>query len=316
MSNIQSNPAYAGDVLDLRELFSLLMAGKLLIMASVTLAGILALAVTLVMPNVYRSTTILVPKPDSGTGGLSRLAAQYGGLASLAGINLGGLDSDGLPKSTIALKKMQSFSFFEQHLYDELLVDLMAVESWEAEVKILEYDEEIYDVESGEWVRDVDFPYSVKPSAQEAHEEFLELLTVSEDKQSGLISVSMEHQSPDIAKRWLEMMVLRVSEDLRAKDIAEAEDSIAFLERQREKTSLVSLDEVFAQLIEEQTKKIMLANVSRDYLFDIIDPPVAPEMKAKPNRTLICALSALIGGILGTLFVLMRRFGKAHHSGV
>ena len=52
----------------------------------------------------------------------------------------------------------------------------------------------------------------------------------------------------------------------------------------------MSLDEVFAQLIEEQTKTIMLANVSKDYVFDVIDPPVAPELKSKPSRAVICVL--------------------------
>ena len=109
-----------------------------------------------------------------------------------------------------------------------------------------------------------------------------ELVSISEDKQTGLISVSVEHESPDIAKQWVELMVSRVSEDLRSKDTREAEESIKFLEAQRERTSLVSLDEVFAQLIEEQTKTIMLANVSKDYVFDVIDPPVAPELS--PNH--------------------------------
>ena len=132
----------------------------------------------------------------------------------------------------------------------------------------------------------------------------LNLVSISEDKQTGLISVSVEHESPDIAKQWVELMVSRVSEDLRSKDIREAEESIKFLEAQREKTSLVSLDEVFAQLIEEQTKTIMLANVSKDYVFDVIDPPVAPELKSKPSRALICVLGTLFGGMLGVVVVL------------
>ena len=152
------------------------------------------------------------------------------------------------------------------------------------------YDDEIYDLASNKWLREVDPPRKAQPSDQEAHKVFIELLSVSEEKQTALISVSIEHLSPDIAKQWVELMVSRVSEDLRSKDIREAEESIKFLEAQREKTSLVSLDEVFAQLIEEQTKTIMLANVSKDYVFDVIDPPVAPELKSKPSPSIdLCA---------------------------
>jgi len=71
---------------------------------------------------------------------------------------------------------------------------------------------------------------------------------------------------------------------------------------------LVSLDEVFAQLIEEQTKTIMLANVSKDYVFTVIDPAVVPELESYPKRAVICILGALFGGMLGACLVLVRRY--------
>ena len=308
MTDVHPDNTYGDDEIDLRELFVVLWEGKALITIVTGLAAMVSVAVALSMPNIYQSTAILAPKSDGGTGGLSRLASQYGGLANLAGINLGGMGGDGMTKAAIALEKMKSLSFFTKHLYDDVLVDLMAIESWDAEASELIYDEEIYDKRNNKWIRDVDFPYSVKPSPQEAHEEFIELVTTAEDKETGIISVSLEHKSAGIAKRWVELMVSRASEDLRMKDIRDAEESIKFMEAQREKTSLVSLDEVFAQLIEEQTKTIMLANVSKDYVFDVIDPPVAPELKSKPSRVLICVLGTLLGGMLGVVVVLVRHY--------
>ena len=310
MSDVQPLAPYSDDEIDLRELFLVLWEGKALITIVTGLAAIVSVVVALAMPNIYQSTAILAPKSDGGAAGLSRLASQYGGLASLAGINLGGVGGDGMTKSAIALEKMKSLSFFKQQLYEDLLVDLMAVESWDPSTRQLMYDDEIYDSASSKWLREVDPPWQAQPSDQEAHKAFLNLVSISEDKQTGLISVSVEHESPDTAKQWVELMVGRVSEDLRSKDIREAEESIKFLEAQREKTSLVSLDEVFAQLIEEQTKTIMLANVSKDYVFDVIDPPVAPELKSKPSRALICVLGTLLGGMLGVVVVLIRHYGK------
>jgi len=190
----------------------------------------------------------------------------------------------------------------------------MAVESWDPGSGKLSYDHDIYDSVSDKWLREVDPPFRKRPSSQEAHEVFVESVSVSKDKQTGLISVSVEHESPDIAKQWVELMVSRVSENLRSKDIREAEESIKFLESQREKTSLVSLDEIFAQLIEEQTKTIMLANVSKDYIFDVIDPPVAPERKSKPSRALICVIGTMLGVIIGLLLVLALHYSKSGRS--
>jgi hypothetical protein len=67
---------------------------------------------------------------------------------------------------------------------------------------------------------------------------------------------------------------------------------------------------VFYQLIEEQTKTIMLAEVSKEYVLKTIDPANAPEEKAKPKRALIVVLGTMLGGILSVLFVLIRYFTK------
>ena len=142
-----------------------------------------------------------------------------------------------MSKPAIAIEKMKSLSFFKQHLYEDLLVDLMAVESWDSGTRQLMYDDEIYDLASNKWLREVDPPRQARPSDQEAHKAFLSAFSIR-DKQTGLISVSVEHQSPDIAKQWVKLMVSRVSEDLRSKDIREAEESIKFLEAQREKKQL------------------------------------------------------------------------------
>ena len=108
------------------------------------------------------------------------------------------------------------------------------------------------------------------------------------------------------------MIVHHASEDLRLTDIREAEDSIRFLETQREKTRIVSLDEMFAQLIEEQIKTIMLANVSKEYVFDVIDPPIEPEVKSKPSRAVICVLGTFFGGMLGIVLVLALHYKKEY----
>ena len=298
---------YSGEI-DFQELLRVVWEGRFLITLVTGLAATLSVALALSMPNIYQSTATLAPKSDGETGGLSQLAAQYSGLASLAGIRLSGVDGGGMSKSAIALEKMKSLFFFERHLYEDVLLDLMAATSWDSVDRKIEYDDELYDVTAKNWLRDVAPPLQVRPSAQEAHLEFLKVFSVSEDKQTGLILVSVEHLSPDVAKHWVELIVQRVSEDLRAEDILEAENAIKFLGVQREKTSLLTLDEVFAQLIEEQTKVIMLANVSKNYVFNVIDPPVAPELKMKPSRALISLIGALVGAMFGVSLVIFRHY--------
>ncbi len=82
------------DEIDLRELFRTLWAGKWLIGGITFATTVIAVIVALMLPNIYRAEALLAPNQDEGVGGLSALAAQYGGLASLACIDLRSGSSD------------------------------------------------------------------------------------------------------------------------------------------------------------------------------------------------------------------------------
>jgi hypothetical protein len=300
------------DEIDLRELFGVLWAGKGIIIAITAFAAALSVAFALSLPNIYESKALLAPKGEGGGGGLAAMASQFGGLASLAGINLpGGGDSN---KSLIAQEKMKSLDFFTKQLYEQVLPELMALERWDASTGAVIFNDDIYEAKTRTWVRETAPPRKSKPSSQEAFQVFSGIFTVSQDKASSFVSVSLKHESPIITQAWLSLIIDRINEDVRERDILEAEQSVLFLEGQREQTALVSLEEVFVSLIEEQTKTIMLANASKDYVFEVIEPPVVPELKSEPKRAQICVLGTVLGGMLAVLFVLLRHYSMVSSS--
>ena len=65
----------------------------------------------------------------------------------------------------------------------------------------------------------------------------------------------------------------------------------------------IDVQEVFFRLIEEQTKTVMLAKVSDEYLLKTLDPAVAPEIKSKPRRSVIVVLSMILGSVFGIVIV-------------
>ena len=296
------------DEIDLRELFAALWASKMMILGIVFMSAFISILVALYLPNKYTAEALLAPRADSGAGGaLGQMASQFGGLASLAGVNLGGLGDQGA--TVVAIEMLKSREFFGTYLYDLVLVDLMAAKGWDRATGKILIDDSLFDTSTAAWVRDVGEEFEVKPSVQEAHMEFSkEFLSVTEDKTTGFVTVAVTHYSPTVASNWVTLIVKGVNEAVRARDVEEAEKSIAFLNQQRLKTNLVSLTEVFAELIEQQTKTVMLANASDEYVFQVIEPPVAPELKSEPKRALICVLGTLLGGMLAVLFVLIRHF--------
>ena len=63
-----------------------------------------------------------------------------------------------------------------------------------------------------------------------------------------------------------------------------------------------------SQLLQEETKKLALIEANQSYIFEYIDPPAVMEKKSEPKRSLICILSALLGGLLSIIFVLIKNY--------
>lgn len=300
----EQNAAQYDDEIDLRELFRTLWAGKWLISGTTFVAAVIAVIVALMMPNIYRADVLLASNHQEGAGALSALAAQYGGLASLAGINLNVGKAD---KTVLGLEVLKSRKFISKFIErHELLVPLIAAHGWDTETGDLKIDADDYDVTAKRWVRDVSPPKKTIPSLQEAYEEFMEILTVSTDKKSGLVTVAVEFYSPTMAKQWVDWLVDDLNAFIMQQDVTEAEQAIEYLNGQIANTSLAELQNVFFRLIEEQTKTVMLAAVSNEYLLKTLDPAIAPEEKARPKRALIAILGTLLGGMLGVMVVFVR----------
>ena len=295
-------PTPYDDEIDLRELFHVLWSGKWLI-GGITFAGtVIAVIVALMLPNIYRAEALLAPNQDEGAGGLSALAAQYGGLASLAGINLGSGSSD---KTALGLEILKSRKFISNFIQlHDILVPMMAAKGWDLETGELKIDSDIYDVSAKKWVRKARPPRKTIPSLQEAYEEFSEeILSITQDKQTGFVTIVVQHYSPAVAKQWVDWLVQDINATVMRQDVDEAEQAIEYLNKQIAATSLADLQNVFFRMIEEQTKTVMLAEVSNEYLLRTLDPAVAPEKKAKPLRALIVLISAIFSGVLATLLV-------------
>jgi uncharacterized protein involved in exopolysaccharide biosynthesis len=296
----------ADDEIDLRELFTVLWRGKLLIVGVTLLFAIGAVVVALSLPNVYRSEALLAPASEAGGGGLASKLGGLSGLAGMAGISLPGGGAD---KTALGLEVMQSRAFIE-HFIDqhELLVPLMAATDWNEETGELLIDADAYDAVNQTWVREPDPPRQSKPSAQEAYEEFQNILAVSKDKETGFVNLSVEHFSPIVAQQWVTWLVQDVNNVMREQEVSEAERSITYLKGQVANTSLTDLQTMFFELIQGQTETIMLAKVREEYLFKTIDPAIVPEQKYGPKRALICVLGTLLGGMLAVLLVLIRHY--------
>ena len=300
------NNNIADDEIDLRELFAVIWQGKWIIIAITTLFAVASVVYAINQPNIYKSEALLAPAEEQQGGGLGALAGQFGGLASLAGVNLGGGSSNKAQLAIEVLKSRQFTSdFIKKH---NILPDLMAAKTWNMQANAVVYDSEIYDPENNKWVREVKAPFKPEPSMQEAYKEFSKIISASTDKETGMVKISIEHVSPSVAQQWVEWLIADINQTMKQRDVFEAIKSTDFLTQQLEQTKIADIRAVLYKLVEEQTKTIMFAKVRDEYVFKTIDAALVPEEKFKPKRALICVLGVLLGGMLSVMIVLIRHY--------
>ena len=309
LDNNSSGAHQYDDEIDLKELFGVLWTGKILIVAITAVFAIGSVLVALSIPNQYKATALLAPAQADG-GGLSSALGQLGGLASLAGVSIGGGESS---ESQIAQEIMKSWSFVEGFISDNNLeVEVFAAEGWSKSSGELKIDDDVYDIDTQSWLLEDDETGELRrPTSWQLFQRFDAMTSVSQDKQSGLVSVSIEYYSPVIAKEWLDLYVAAINEHMQTRQVAKVTSNIRYLEAQIAKTSIAEMREVFYTIIEEQTKNKMVAEASPDYAFVAVSPSMVPEEKSKPSRALICVLGTLLGGMLGVVIVLIRHYARS-----
>lgn len=277
----------------------------MIVICASVLITICASILALLLPDIYRSEALLAPAGAKTE--MNSLVQKYGGLADLVGLSASFTGDDGKVSLAIAVLKSRKFviDFIDKH---DILAPLMATKRWDGENREVVINDEIYDVASKEWVSNSPSLKTSRPSNEQAYNEFQKGFFVSQDKETGLVVLAIENQSPVHAKEWIEWMIQDINEYMRERDVREAKKSIEFLHEKINEIPSSELRAVFFELIQDQTQKIMLAEARPEYVFNTIDPAIVPEEKVRPKRVIICVLGLMVGFALGVLIVILRSY--------
>ena len=278
-------PLDESEEIRLLDLWRAVWDGKwLVVLASFALA-VLAVAVSFLITPEYRSQAVLSPVGSSSGGGLAALAGQFGGLASLAGLNLGAEDN---VAESIAILKSRALT--ERFIRERNLLPVIFHDDWDAE--------------KGAWDVDAD---DVPTLARGVERFDKSIRTVNQDVETGLVNLSVDWIDPVLARDWAQGLIAEVNADMRGRAIDQSKRNIEFLKGQLEATDAVELRTAVFSVMESEMKNAMMAAVRTDFAFEVIDPPVVPEKPAWPNRILLAVVGFFLGGMIGVLTVLMRR---------
>tara|TARA_B100000927_G_C16443308_1_gene460681 strand:+ start:176 stop:1090 length:915 start_codon:yes stop_codon:yes gene_type:complete len=288
------------DDIDLKSLFKIIWDRKFFIASLTSLAAILSVIYALSLPNIYTSKSLLAPTSQDES-----LSSQLSGLSGLAGLAGVSLPTGTISNSQIAVKRIESFEFFSKYFLPNIkLENLMAAKEWDSKGNSIIYDSSTFDNNTNKWIG------AYKPSEQKAFKEYKRILRISQEELTGLVYLSVDHKSPEIAKKWVDIIIYNINESMREIDKLDAQNSIDFLKQSSQTVSIQSIKEVVSKLLERQMQTLMLASSNKAYVFKTINSPIVPEDKSGPSRAIICILGTVLGGIMSILFVLFQNFRK------
>lgn len=277
---LSKDAIHADDEVHLLDVLDVLWDSKWLITGLTTLIAAIAIIYALSATEWYRSEVLLAPAEEKR----SSLDGQFGGLAALAGVGVGGGNSS----EPIAV--LTSREFIQDFINENKLLWTILGEG-----KVNVADDASMTSDSGA----LDIREAVKLFQDN-------VLSVKADSATGLVTVSVEWTEADTAAEWANLLVNRLNERMRNRALRNAKINVAYLQAELKATNLVALQQSIGRLLESEMQKLMLARGNEEFSFKIIDRAVPPKYRSRPRRTLIVALTGICGSMLSALFVLIR----------
>jgi uncharacterized protein involved in exopolysaccharide biosynthesis len=234
------------------------------------LISILAVFYALTAKEIFRAEVTATEVHDSGLSESGGLAGKLGGLASLAGVQLGPGGEDATAQGVLASRHL-----IEEFIKRQNLVPLL---TWKMGKR------------STPWFAAKRFQETV--------------VTIHNDPLKGLTTITMDWTDAATAARWANGFVDLANELLRTHALDEATRNVAYLNKQIDMTKAVEIQRTLYSLIENETKKLMLANGRTEYAFRIVDPAVPPEVRHSPRRTLMVLSGFALGFFLSAMIAL------------
>jgi uncharacterized protein involved in exopolysaccharide biosynthesis len=240
------------------------------------------------MTKIYRAEVLLAAVHDDSSP-LKQAMGGIGALANLAGVDIGKMD-DQTPEFIATLT---SRVVVEQFIADNNLLPVLFADKWDAGGRR-------WRLKSGER----------PPSLQDGYFKLTKgILTVVQDKLTGLITVRVDWKDPVQAANWANQLVDRVNQEARTREMHAADLSVDYLNKELERTQTLEIRESIFSVLESQIDKRMMAATRADFAFKIIDPAQVsePNRFVRPIPLLVAGIGLFCGGLLAMVAVMINQ---------
>ncbi len=306
------------DEINLLDLWRVVWGHRKMISRIVLITVVATAVVSLIMTNIYQSKAIIAPvTPKSSTTGASSLAQQLGPLAGMAGVSLASPGSTVVPlpelvsllKSNIVRGKMiQKYN----------LLPILFEDRWDAEKKDWKRGGLILNPLT--WIRKAvgallpADPRAPKkkdddvPDIQDGLREIEKIVTVKENIKENTIGITVDYPDPELAAIIANYLLETLNDHLTGEAKRVAKINKEYLEDQITENSDPIIKQKIYNLIAEQIETMMMAEVKENFAFKILDPPLVPDERNKPKRTLMVVLSLFVSVFIAIFIAFFKEY--------
>ncbi len=284
------------DEIDLRELGATIWRSKIFLIIFSLIITSLTVGYVIYKPNVYKSEVLVLPQDDGKTGG--------GGLSALAGLT--GIDIGGGGG-------ISPFSSFDALLQNRIFHGRV-INKYKICEKLSNDQNYVYPLGLDLRTQSINENNLTKEESDFAcYQSLKSLIKITEDKKSGVISLSAESPDRFLAKELVDIYLKELSSYLRDNDMIDTDKKISFYEKELQQTVNPELQTNLTQLMSSLIQKRVLANSSEFYIVKkLVDSEVAfIQDKTAPKRGLIVVVSFVTSIILGIFIIFFREFIKS-----
>jgi hypothetical protein len=189
-----------------------------------------------------------------------------GGLASMAGISLGG---GGSTDESLAVLKSRDFLW--KFVQEKKLMPILFESEWDEQQK--------------KW-KETD--PKKQPGQMDVYRLFNEsgVLKVEVDKKTDLVTVAVEWEDAALTADWANALVEKLNQYLAQRTIARSESNLKYLNEELMRAQIEEMRKTLFDMIANEQKQAMLANMQKEFAFKVLDPAVEPDKKTNPNARL------------------------------
>lgn len=288
------------DEIDLKELFNTIFRYKYKIAFFSFLVCCASLAYVLSIPNSYKSQIILAPQGDSGGSSLGGLSS----LASLAGVSVGGSSS----KDPVVMMEtvLKDYEFNKQVIEKYNLVEKLQKQENLVFAMGIDYFAPSKDENEDKRSKEEKVFITINSLKQ--------ILSISSDKKTNLITLSAELHDRFLAKELVDIYLKEIILKIKLHDMREIDEQIKYYNKELANTFDVSLKEQLSKSLSGLMQKRVFSLANDYYLVSkITDSRVSYiKEKTKPKRALILVVSFVTSIILGIFLAFFIEFIKSN----